>query len=138
MILWAVSSTAAGQTLPDAPSRHKFLDRENKIWMASNALLFAGDAATTRRNLAKGGYEKNPLARVFVTRGPALQTVYWAGSYGALIGGARLLHVTGHHRMERATFRLVAVMEAGWVAHNLVARSSTTPAMEATSSIDDR
>jgi hypothetical protein len=56
--------------------QHKFWDRQNTILFATHAGLAATDFALTRRNLASGGKELNPIARPFTNMGTPGEVVF--------------------------------------------------------------
>lgn len=93
-------SPGADQFLPEAPSRHKFWDNENRALFATVAAMSAADFAVTRANLQSGGKELNPLTRVFSGSTAALAANF-ASETAGVIGLSYLLHKTGHHQLER-------------------------------------
>ena len=60
-----VVKAAQPATLPEAPSRRRFWDRENSALFATNAAFSAADFVVTKDNLRGGGRELNPVTRVF-------------------------------------------------------------------------
>ena len=92
-------------TVPEAPIRHRFWDRENSILFATNAAFSAADFVVTRDNLRAGGQELNPVARVFTSSTPVL-AMNFAGETAGVVGLSYLFHKTGHHRLERAVSML--------------------------------
>ena len=100
MVSPVVVSPGADQFLPEAPSRHKFWDNENRALFAAVAALSAADFAVTRANLQSGGIELNPVTRVFSGSTAALAANF-AGETAGVIGLSYLLHKTGHHQLER-------------------------------------
>jgi hypothetical protein len=87
---------------PQASTPHRFWDRENRILFAATGALAAADFCTTRANLASGGKELNPVARVFAGSTPALATNFALETAGVM-GISYVFHKTGHHRLERLT-----------------------------------
>jgi hypothetical protein len=99
-------------TLPDAPSQHKFFDRQNKIAFGTLAGLIAVDSITTQRLTNSGrAYEANPIWRPMVRQGWAGQTAASALGYASALGVAYALHKTGHHKLERWTNWLTVGVE---------------------------
>jgi hypothetical protein len=86
--------------LPEAPTPHKFWDRENSLLFATTAALCAADFSVTRMNLANGGRELNPLVRPFTSNSATLATNFVAQTAG-VVAISYLFHKTGHHRLER-------------------------------------
>jgi hypothetical protein len=84
----------------EAPSEHRFWDKENLALFTGNAALSAADFSVTRANLQSGGTELNPIVRVFGRSTPAL-AVNFAGETAGVIGMSYFFHRTGHHRLER-------------------------------------
>jgi hypothetical protein len=93
---------------PDAPSQHKFRDRQNRILFSVMASTIVTDFTVTHANLQNGGRELNPVTRVF-SGSTASLAVNFAGEAVGTIGLSYYLHRTGHHRLER----LLPVMESG-------------------------
>jgi hypothetical protein len=113
------SLSAQDLTLPEAPSSHKFLDRQNTIAFASLAGLVAADAVLTQRLTNSGvAHEANPLWRPLVKQGWPGEMAASALGYGAALGTAYTLHRTGHHKMERWANWVTAAIEAGNVGHS--------------------
>jgi hypothetical protein len=96
------ASPAVANTLPEAPSHHKFWDNENRALFATVAALGAADFAVTRANLQNGGKELNPVTRLFSGSTAGL-AVNFAGETAGIIGLSYYLHRTGHHQLERIT-----------------------------------
>lgn len=90
----------AGPFLPNAPSQHKFFDRENKFLFSTVAAFSAADFSVTRMNLANGGRELNPMVRPFAGSNAALAANF-AGQTAGVVGVSYLFHKMGHHRLER-------------------------------------
>jgi hypothetical protein len=111
---------------PDAPSHHKFLDRQNTIAFTSLAGLIAVDAITTQRLTNDGrAHEANPLWRPMVHQGWQGQMAASALGFSAALGVGYMFHKTGHHKMERWANWLTVSMEAGVDAHNLLLDAGT-------------
>ncbi len=108
-------------TLPEAPSRHRFWDRENSVLFATSAALSSADFVLTRDNLRAGGQELNPVTRVFAgsTAGLAMN---FAGETAGVVGLSYLFHKTGHHKLERAVSMLNIGASAGAVSFDLAHR----------------
>jgi hypothetical protein len=96
------ASPAVANTLPEAPSEHRFWDNKNRVLFATVAALSAADFAVTRANLQNGGKELNPVTRLFSGSTAGL-AVNFAGETAGIIGLSYYLHKTGHHRLERIT-----------------------------------
>jgi hypothetical protein len=90
------------QALPEAPSHHKFWDRENRVLFAMTAAGSAADFAVTYSNLQNGGRELNPVTRIFSGSTVGL-TANFVGQTGGVIGLSYFFHQTGHHKLERLT-----------------------------------
>jgi hypothetical protein len=91
------------QGLPEAPSRHKFWDRQNKTLFLVHAGIETTDFAITHHNLANGGHEMNPLGKSLCESGTAGQVTFFAARTAGGLGISYLLHRTNHHRLERVT-----------------------------------
>jgi hypothetical protein len=98
----AAASPVVANTLPEAPTQHRFLDKRNRILFATVAALSAADFAVTRANLQNGGKELNPVTRLFSGSTAGLAANF-AGETAGIIGLSYYLHKTGHHRLERIT-----------------------------------
>ena len=96
------ASPGVANTLPEAPSHHKFWDNENRSLFATVAALSAADFAVTRANLQNGGKELNPVTRLFSGSTAGL-AVNFAGQTAGIIGLSYYFHKTGHHQLERIT-----------------------------------
>jgi len=88
-------------TLPEAPTDHRFWDRQNSVLFAASAALSAADFVATRDNLRNGGQELNPVTRVFSGSTAGLVTNF-AGETAGMVGLSYFFHKTGHHKLERA------------------------------------
>ena len=86
--------------LPEAPTVHKFWDRENRALFATTAALCAADFSVTHMNLSNGGRELNPLVRPFTANNATLAANFAAQTAG-VVAISYLFHRTGHHRLER-------------------------------------
>jgi len=95
-------SPMIANTLPEAPSQHKFWDNQNQLLFVTVAALSAADFVVTRANLQNGGKELNPVTRLFSGSTPGL-ALNFAGETAGIIGLSYYFHKTGHHRLERIT-----------------------------------
>jgi hypothetical protein len=89
-------------TLPEAPSQHRFWDNQNRVLFATVAALSAADFVVTRANLQNGGKELNPVTRLFSGSTAGLAANF-AGETAGIIGLSYYFHKTGHHQLERIT-----------------------------------
>lgn len=105
----------------EAPSAHRFWDRDNSILFAANAALSAADFVVTRDNLRSGGQELNPVTRVFSgsTTGLAMN---FAGETAGVVGLSYVFHKTGHHKLERAVSMLNIGSSAAAVTFGMLHR----------------
>jgi hypothetical protein len=92
---------ALAQRLPEAPSSHKFWDRQNQALFLIHASVETTDFAITRHNLANGGREMNPLGRSLCQSGTAGQAAFFAARSIGTLGVSYLFHKANHHRFER-------------------------------------
>jgi hypothetical protein len=108
-------------TLPEAPSHHRFWDRENSVLFATSAAFSAADFVVTQDNLRGGGQELNPVTRTVsgTTTGLALN---FAGETAGVIGLSYFFHKTGHHKLERAVSMLNIGASAAAVTFDLAHR----------------
>jgi hypothetical protein len=107
--------------LPDAPSHHKFFDRQNTVAFTTLAGLIAEDAVTTQHLTQSGrAHEANPVWRPLVRQGWQGQMAASTLGFGAALGVAYTFHKTGHHKLERWANWLTVGMEAGVDCHNLL------------------
>jgi hypothetical protein len=90
------------QALPEAPSQHKFWDKENRALFAMGAAGSAADFAVTYSNLQNGGRELNPVTRIFSGSTAGLATNFVGQTVGVM-GLSYFFHQTGHHKLERLT-----------------------------------
>ena len=95
-------SPVAPNTLPEAPSHHKFWDNENRVLFATVAALSAADFVVTRANLQSGGKELDPVTRL-LSGSTAGLACNFAGETAAIIGLSYFFHKKGHHQLERIT-----------------------------------
>jgi len=95
-------SPVAPNTLPEAPSHHKFWDNENRVLFATVAALSAADFVVTRANLQSGGKELDPVTRL-LSGSTAGLACNFAGETAAIIGLSYFFHRKGHHQLERIT-----------------------------------
>lgn len=93
---------ARAQGLPEAPSSHKFWDRQNKALFVVHAGLETTDFAITHHNLANGGRELNPMGKSLCESGTPGQVFFFAGRTFGTLGISYAFHKTGHHKIERA------------------------------------
>jgi hypothetical protein len=114
-------STFQPTTQPEAPSQHRFWDRENSLLFATSAAFSAADFVVTRDNLRAGGQELNPVTRVLCGSTAGL-AVNFAGETVGVVGLSYLFHKTGHHRLERAVSVLNIGASAGAVTFDLAHR----------------
>ncbi|MFY9559283.1 MAG: hypothetical protein WAQ52_03530 [Terriglobales bacterium] len=122
VLLTGYSACAQQLTLPepDAPSHHKFLDRQNTVAFSLMAGLIAADAVTTQRLINSGrAREANPLWRPMVRQGWQGEMAASALGFGAAVGVAYTFHKTGHHKMERWANWFTLGVEAANDSHNL-------------------
>ncbi|MBI3475911.1 MAG: hypothetical protein HY010_09275 [Acidobacteria bacterium] len=120
IVLTGYSACAQQFTLPDAPSQHKFFDRQNKIAFGTLAGLIAADSITTQRLTNSGrAMEANPIWRPMVRQGWAGQTAASALGFASALGVSYTLHKTGHHKMERWANWLAVSFEGANDARNI-------------------
>jgi hypothetical protein len=112
------ASPVVTNTLPEAPSRHRFWDNRNRVLFATVAALCAADFAVTRANLQNGGKELNPVTRLFSGSTAGLAANF-AGETAGIVGLSYYLHKTGHHRLERITPMLNIGASSFAVAYDL-------------------
>lgn len=101
--------------------RHRFWDRENSTLFAASAAWAGADFYVTHKNLAAGGRELNPVARVFAGSTPALAANFTLETVG-VVGISYFFHKTGHHKLERATSYVNISASAGAVLYGLTHR----------------
>jgi hypothetical protein len=107
-------------SLPDAPSQHKFFDRQNKIAFGTLAGLIAIDSVTTQQLTNSGqAREANPIWRPMVRQGWEGQLAASALGYASALGVAYTFHKTGHHKMERWANWLTVSLEGANDVRNL-------------------
>lgn len=116
-----VVNTFQPATLPEAPSLHRFWDRENSLLFATSAAFSAADFVVTRDNLRAGGQELNPVTRVFSGSTTGL-AINFAGETVGVVGLSYVFHKTGHHKLERAVSMLNIGASAGAVTFDLAHR----------------
>lgn len=100
---------------------HRFWDRENSTLFVVSAGWATGDFFVTRSNLAAGGRELNPVARLFAGSNAGLAANF-ALETGGVVGISYLFHKTRHHKLERATSLVNISASAGAVAYGLAHR----------------
>jgi len=96
----AAVTVAGPRVLPEAPSQHKFWDKQNRILFSAVATSNIADFAVTHANLQNGGRELNPVTRI-LSGSTAGLAVNFAGETAGVIGLSYFFHKTGHHRLER-------------------------------------
>ena len=102
-------------------SPHRFWDNENRGLFATVGAFGLTDFCVTRANLAGGGEELNPLARVFGRSTPWL-AVNFSLEVGMVIGAGYVFHKTGHHKLERITSVVNIGGSAAAVAYGMAHR----------------
>lgn len=100
---------------------HPFWDRENKILFVAVGAAATADFFTTRANLASGGRELNPIARIFASSTPALAANFGMETAG-VIGISYMFHKTGHYKLERLTSFIDVGGSLGAVTYGLTHR----------------
>ena len=113
LVVLALACAGWGQALPDAPSAHRYWDRQNVALFALHAGLETTDFLITHHNLSGGGREMNPTGKALCESGTAGQVVFFAGRTLGTLGVSYLLHRTRHHKLERA-FTLMAIGDSGY------------------------
>jgi hypothetical protein len=108
-------------TLPEAPSEHRFWDRENTLLFATSTAFSAADFVVTRDNLHSGGQELNPVTRIF-TGSTAGLAMNFAGETVGVVGLSYFFHKTGHHKLERAVSMMNIGASAAAVTFDLAHR----------------
>ncbi|MFZ0760988.1 MAG: hypothetical protein WAM69_13655 [Candidatus Sulfotelmatobacter sp.] len=114
-------TTVQPTTLPEAPSHHRFWDRENGVLFAANVAFSAADFVVTRDNLRGGGQELNPVTRAFGSSSAGL-AVNFGGETAGVIGLSYFFHMTGHHKLERVVSMLNLGSSAAAVTFDLAHR----------------
>jgi hypothetical protein len=114
----ASSPVIEASALPEAPSRHKFWDNENRALFAAVAVLSAADFAVTRSILQNGGKELDPVTRL-LSGSTAGLAANFAGETAGIIGLSYFFHKTGHHQLERITPMLNIGSSSFAVAYDL-------------------
>jgi hypothetical protein len=107
--------------LPEAPSAHRFWDRDNSLLFAASAAVSAADFVVTRENLRSGGQELNPVTRLFSGSTTGL-AVNFAGETAGVVGLSYVFHKTGHHKLERAVSMLNISSSAAAVTFGMLHR----------------
>ena len=103
------------------PGAYRFWDRENSTLFAVSAGWATADFFVTRSNLASGGREMNPVARVFAGSTPGLAANF-ALETGGVMGISYIFHKTRHHKLERMTSYVNISASAGAVLYGLTHR----------------
>jgi hypothetical protein len=114
-----VCATALAQSLPDAPSQHRFWDTSNKVLFFSHVAQEAVDFGITHHNLSEGGREMNPMGKGLCESGTLGQLAYFGGRVAAVGGISYLLHKLGRHKLERAFLVVASVDSASGVKYSL-------------------
>jgi hypothetical protein len=110
------------ETPAPAPEQtHRFWDRENSALFAVSAGWSTADFFVTRSNLARGGRELNPVARLFSGSNAGLAANFALETSG-VIGISYIFHHTGHHKLERATSYVNISASVAAVAYGLAHR----------------
>ncbi len=112
------ATTAGGNPIiverPTKVKPHRFFDGTNFCLQSVNALIMAGDIASTHRALqVPGSRELNPLGQ---SQG-GLLALKIAG-VGAGLGIAYMMHRSGHHKAERMIPLIFGVPSGIAAAHN--------------------
>ncbi len=117
------SPFVAVQPIAEVPGEttHRFWDRENTLLFAAVAAGATADFFTTHANLASGGQELNPIARMFTSSTPLLATNFGLETAG-VIGISYMFHKTGHHKLERLTSFVDLSGSVGAVTYGLTNR----------------
>jgi hypothetical protein len=100
---------------------HPFWDRQNTTLFAVSAGWAAADFCVTKSNLARGGYELNPVARLFTRNTPLLATNFVLET-GGVVGIGYFFHKRGHHTLERMASYVNISASAGAVMYGLTHR----------------
>jgi hypothetical protein len=121
LVLLAGYSACAQQfTLPDAPSQHKFFDRQNTVAFGTLAGMIAVDSVTTQRLTNSGrAREANPIWRPMVRQGWLGQTAASTIGFASALGVAYALHKTRHHKLERWANWVTVGVEGANASRNL-------------------
>lgn len=120
VLLTGYSASAQQFTLPDAPSQHRFFDRQNTVAFGSLAGLIAVDSITTQRLTNSGrAYEANPIWRPMVRQGWEGQMAASAIGFGSALGVTYAFHKMGHHKLERWANWLMVGVEGANDSRNL-------------------
>jgi hypothetical protein len=121
VVMVGYSACAQQVQLPDAPSHHKFLDRQNTMALTTLAGHIAVDAVTTQHLTQSGrAHEANPVWRPLVRQGWQGEMTASALGFGAALGVAYTFHKTGHHNLERWANWFTVGTEAAVDCHNLI------------------
>jgi hypothetical protein len=128
LVLAVISGTLRAQQAQNDFAVHPYVTRgdlaASRFWTPGTIALVtldgaakAADGYITRRNIAGGGEEYNPMARLFVGTTP-VQVAATAALFGAEIATAYVLHRRHHDNVGRA------VLVAGATMNGLGAVSS--------------
>ncbi len=111
LVLMCTAVACHAQSVPDAPQPkpeayevHAFYDTRNSVALATMITARTADSLATCRAISAGGTEAWLPAQS--CRGVSLINL---GFTGAGVGGAYLLHVTGHHKLERVPMWISAM-----------------------------
>ena len=118
----ALYGRAFAQGLPEAPSQHKFWDRQNKTLLIMHAGVTTADFVVTHQNLSNGGREMNPLAKPLCESGTPGQVVFFGGRVVSTLSVSYALHRMGHHKLERAVTMFMIGDSAYGVTYSLAHR----------------
>ena len=121
-LLLVCCGRAVAQGLPDAPSRHRYWDRENKVLFFTHAGVSTADFVVTHQNLSNGGREMNPLAKPLCESGTPGQVVFFGGRVLSTLSVSYALHRTGHHKLERWVTMFMIGDSAYGVSYSLAHR----------------
>jgi hypothetical protein len=100
------------------PHIHRFWDGQNTTLFGVSGGWAAADFYVTKSNLAGGGRELNPVARLFTKNTPLLATNF-ALETGGVIGISYFFHKSGHHRLERMASYVNISASAGAVLYGM-------------------
>ncbi|MFL6314721.1 MAG: hypothetical protein ACJ71W_21660 [Terriglobales bacterium] len=120
--LLMIASLCHGQTLPEAPKPHRFMDRANRGLITASAATIVGDALSGDHvqayiNFPGQSPEMNPVARPFMNSRVGVG-FYFAASFATEVGLMYWLHRHGHHRLERILPLGVTATETYWTVSN--------------------
>jgi hypothetical protein len=113
LVCFLLAGVSRAQSLPDAPSQHRFWDKTNRVLFISHAALEAADFGITHCNLSQGGKEMNPIGKTLCESGTLGQLAFFGGRTAAVAGMSYLLHRAGRHKLERI-FMVVASADSAY------------------------